>query len=227
MWEVTYTIKPDGGRFDRAEQILYDHDVVLETVRSIEFLTDGSIVIVYEIDGNRETLKRCLNDGSGKVLEFAVSEVSDPLVAQIRFIPDHPLDDILRIHRSYGVTVVFPIHYVHHDPFRIELTEIGPREELHQRIQETRTIATVGINRVYRHEPASTRYAGVLTERQQDVLEAAIEAGYYRIPRETSHEELAETLNCSSSMVGQHLRRIERRIISALYHGGSNVNTNA
>jgi predicted DNA binding protein len=54
----------------------------------------------------------------------------------------------------------------------------------------------------------------LLTERQQEVLAVAIEKGYYEIPRQATNEEIAADMDCSTSTVGEHLRKIESRIIS-------------
>ncbi|MHC3438687.1 PAS domain S-box protein [Natrialbaceae archaeon A-gly3] len=46
-----------------------------------------------------------------------------------------------------------------------------------------------------------------LTEKQQAAVEAAYAAGYYDWPRETTAEELAESMGISSSTLHQHLRK--------------------
>ncbi|SFS00308.1 hypothetical protein SAMN05216559_2342 [Halomicrobium zhouii] len=56
-----------------------------------------------------------------------------------------------------------------------------------------------------------------LTDRQQEVLQAAYLAGYYAWPRDTTAEELAESLGIASPTLHQHLRRAERNILDALF----------
>ncbi len=46
-----------------------------------------------------------------------------------------------------------------------------------------------------------------LTERQYEALVAAVDEGYYEIPRTTSVEELGEVLDISANSVSQRLRR--------------------
>ncbi|MFD1632993.1 helix-turn-helix domain-containing protein [Haloplanus ruber] len=58
-----------------------------------------------------------------------------------------------------------------------------------------------------------------LTDPQRDALLAAYEAGYFEEPRDTSLQELAETLDISPTAVGGRIRRgtsrlIERTILS-------------
>lgn len=60
-----------------------------------------------------------------------------------------------------------------------------------------------------------------LTDRQRATLEAAVYAGYFEWPRESSGEEIAESLGITSSTFHQHLRTAERKLLSALLLDGS------
>ncbi|MFB6309918.1 MAG: helix-turn-helix domain-containing protein [Salinirussus sp.] len=53
----------------------------------------------------------------------------------------------------------------------------------------------------------------VLTEEQRETLAAAYEAGYFTEPRETSLEELGESLGLSASAVGGRLKRAMKALI--------------
>lgn len=215
MLEISYVITPDRGHFDRAEPILWDAGVRLESIHSIEFVSDGSVVIIYEIDGAVDDLRRCL-EGAPRVVDYAVAHDRDPLVVQIRFHPDATLGQLLSVHRSFGVSVEFPIQYVGQDPASVEIVEVGPQEELHGRIRETRKRASVHVQHVHPYDPTTRRRFAELTERQQEVLCTAVRTGYYRVPRETTHETLAEELDCCASTVGQHLRRIEAQLVASI-----------
>ena len=216
MWEVAYQITPEQGVFDSGERALRNAGISLEAIRSMEFVDDGSVVVVYEIDGDAEALRECLDRAPEKVIEYSISAESEPLVAQLWFYPDETLEQLLDVHQSFGVSVEFPIEYVSQDPATIEMVETGPRSELRDRIDQTREVADIHITHVHRHEPSSKQLFRELTDRQQDVLQAAAEAGYYPIPRETTHQEIADSLDCSKSVVGQHLRRAEAALVSSV-----------
>lgn len=216
MQEVTYTISPYRGYFDHGEKALLESGVLLESIRSMDFVSDGSVVIVYEIDGQIETLRDSFEAAPEKIVDFAITSNRDPLIAQIRFFPDDLLQKILSTHRSFGVSVEFPIHYVGYDPATIEIVEVGPREELRNRIDETRNQAVVDVKKINRYNPSTGQLFQELTNRQQEVLLAATKMGYYRTPRESTHEDIAQELSCSPSVVGQHLRRIETQLVSSI-----------
>lgn len=53
-----------------------------------------------------------------------------------------------------------------------------------------------------------------LTERQQEVMRAAYEAGFYDQPRAVTAQELAEELGISGATFSQHRRAAERKLVS-------------
>lgn len=71
-------------------------------------------------------------------------------------------------------------------------------------------------------QPSEERTGGAvattdLTDRQREVLQAAYLAGYYAWPRDTTAEQLADSLDIASPTLHQHLRRAERNILAALF----------
>lgn len=55
-----------------------------------------------------------------------------------------------------------------------------------------------------------------LSARQQQVLLAAWQAGYYEIPREVTTAELAEKFDLDRRTVEDHIRRAEQKLVDAL-----------
>lgn len=56
-----------------------------------------------------------------------------------------------------------------------------------------------------------------LTDRQQTVLQAAYQGGYFNWPRDSSGEDLADSLGIASSTFSQHLRAAERKLLSTFF----------
>jgi predicted DNA binding protein len=55
-----------------------------------------------------------------------------------------------------------------------------------------------------------------LTRRQQSVLTAAIDAGYYELPREVTTAELAAEMGLARRTVEEHLRRAEKKVVTGM-----------
>ena len=64
MWEVSYTITPDRGYFDSGERALAAAGVHLESIHSIDFVLDDTVVIVYEVSGSVAAVERAISDDS-------------------------------------------------------------------------------------------------------------------------------------------------------------------
>ena len=54
------------------------------------------------------------------------------------------------------------------------------------------------------------------TARQREVLQVAIEQGYYELPREVTTAEVAERVGVERRTAEDHLRRAERKLVEAL-----------
>jgi predicted DNA binding protein len=60
-----------------------------------------------------------------------------------------------------------------------------------------------------------------LTDRQKEFMRAAIEHGYYEVPRRVSLTELARRLHVAKSTLSETLARGERRVVEDLQQAGS------
>jgi len=69
------------------------------------------------------------------------------------------------------------------------------------------------------HVRNETSFEDVLTERQQEVLESAIDAGYYDSPRQITQEALAESLGMAKSTCSETLHRAEERVVKRFTDG--------
>lgn len=84
----------------------------------------------------------------------------------------------------------------------------GLLDELPDRVD--RTIERVG--EFDRHRSP----AAALTGRQRDVVETAVELGYYDVPREATLEDVAGELDVAASTVSDHLRKAEAEVMTSL-----------
>jgi PAS domain S-box-containing protein len=90
--------------------------------------------------------------------------------------------------------------------------DVYPTAELLAQHERDRSVAEVAV-------PGGP--FGDLTERQREALEAAYRAGYFDWPRESTAEEVADSLEVSSPTLHRHLRRAEKRLLAALFDADS------
>ena len=80
------------------------------------------------------------------------------------------------------------------------------------------SVDLVAREEIDRSSPAKVRtaFTDQLTEKQRSALHAAYHAGFYSWPRDSSGEDVAESLGVSAPTYHEHLRSAHRTIISAL-----------
>ena len=82
--------------------------------------------------------------------------------------------------------------------------------EFHDALVDELTVEIEHV-RPFEQRPAT---AG-LTDRQRAALEAAVDVGYYEIPRTGSVDDVAARLGCVSSTAGELLRRAEQTLVTS------------
>ncbi|MFB6166324.1 MAG: helix-turn-helix domain-containing protein [Haloarculaceae archaeon] len=216
MRYVTYVLTPERGYLDPGEVVFRDHGVVLASIRDVDVLNDGTVVMRYAIADGAEHIDASLADAGGKVVDYQVADGGDTTVLQIQYYPSDLIRDLLDLHSSFGVLLDYPLEFVDSATSSLRVSEVGPEEELRQLIAATRETIDVSVEQIGSYDPVEDRRLGQLTDRQRQVLRTAVERGYYELPRRTTYEEIAADLDCSASAVGRHLRRIEVELVGGV-----------
>jgi predicted DNA binding protein len=84
------------------------------------------------------------------------------------------------------------------------------REDLRSTIEDFREIGTVTLGKVTQLDDSDVR----LTDRQHEVIEYALDAGFFEWPREITGEELAEEMDISRATLLEHLRKAESKLLT-------------
>ena len=72
------------------------------------------------------------------------------------------------------------------------------------------------LERAGEYRPHIDDPAAQLTDWQKEIVQAAIAAGYYDIPRRATQHDLAAELGLSQGTVGVYLQRAEAKIIQSV-----------
>ncbi|MFP4530893.1 MAG: helix-turn-helix domain-containing protein [Halodesulfurarchaeum sp.] len=103
-------------------------------------------------------------------------------------------------------------------------THVPDREVLQELIEDLKSVGnSVSLQEIVTGSGSelTSRFERVdlssLTEKQQSAVELAIEEGYYKRPRETSLEELADQLDISQQALSQRLGAVEEKLITQLF----------
>jgi len=214
MRYVTFVLIPDDGGLHPVDGALARAEsVTREAIHDISLLNDGTANTIYELSGTPAAVEDVL-DGRHDVLNYTVSEMRNAVHAYVQFDPNDAVEALLEIPREYELFVDTPMTVTDRGGLRV--TAVGTEEKIRQAIPELPGSLRPKLEQTGDYEPENDRLFAVLTERQQDILRTAVEEGYYAVPREATHEDLASELECSKSNVGEHLRKIEATILTEI-----------
>lgn len=98
------------------------------------------------------------------------------------------------------------------------------RDELSQAMELLSEFGEVHIERIsreFRREitPSTAEWHELLSsipDRQREVLNLALECGYFEIPRQVTLEELADEMDITKTTASNHLRKAEKRVMEFL-----------
>ncbi|MCX2818858.1 helix-turn-helix domain-containing protein [Haladaptatus sp. F3-133] len=209
-----YVLKPPGGYFHPLEEeILKGLDVERETVLHVSLLSNRDGVVVYGCEGETDELAERLDENTEIVESEIFSVDGDGFNLYVRFKPGSPATDLLEIADENGLIVDTPFDFTDNG---IEMTVVGKNERVQESLPEfmrlTENAETV-LSQVGRYVPEESEFERTLTDRQREVIRAAVEVGYYDNPRRATHEDVAELLDCTASTAGEHLRKAEAKIM--------------
>ncbi|WP_254761851.1 helix-turn-helix domain-containing protein [Natrinema marinum] len=221
MRYVTYVIKPPRGYFDQGAERLRELGVTFESIQNIDQLSDGTIISHKVVRGDKSTVRNALEQSGSNVVDYQLTDAGETMILQLHYRPSDLTHELLAIHRRHAGVLDYPLEYTGPENRSLRVTEIGREESLRHIIEETEAIADVEIEALGNYDPSDNRPFADLTDRQREVLRVAVEEGYYEEPRQVTYEDIAARLDCSAGTVGQHLRRIEARLMSTLITGES------
>jgi len=220
MRYVTVRITPtEGEAFHPIGQALADEPAVTRgPIHRYELLSDGSAIMLGEGFGDRERYGAVL-DGSPYVHDYSVTGTDGWWYSYTHFEPTDLTRSMLEHRRESEVMMEMPLEVAEDGSF--EITFVGDQAAFADAVLTDRDGIAIEVLETGDHTPEADDLFGVLTARQQEVLEAAVRLGYYRNPRETTHEAIAERVDASPSTVGEHLRKIESRVFSRFVRPGA------
>lgn len=116
-----------------------------------------------------------------------------------------------------GVLLVPPLEYRMDGTLVASL--VGPADALTATVEAIPEALDPEVLELHPYGERSFRTAGALTDRQREVVDAALAAGYYEEPREASVDEVAAAVGCAPSTAAEHLRKAEAAVMERAASG--------
>lgn len=96
-------------------------------------------------------------------------------------------------------------------------TIVGRDDDIQSALESVPDDVQIDIESVGGNKVAPDSVIDRLSDRQLAAVEAAIELGYYDIPRRATNEDVASELDCAVSTAAEHLRKAESKIFTGLF----------
>ena len=180
-----------------------------EYLHHYNLLTDGTVVLLYQLRGDLD-YARAVFDASPDVIHYDIPEQEDGLV-YLHCVMNESLTALLSVLQESEVIMAMPVEFLSDD--RLRLTFIGEHESLQRILNRISEFVETEIERIGEYG-SEGRLGSVLTDRQREILTAAVEQGYYEVPRQATIRDIADEIGLSQATVGEHLQKIEARVLS-------------
>ena len=216
MRYLTVEIKPnEGGAFHPlGDKLTEAANIDRRAIHHVELLVDETVLLLAEASGSQEQYEQIMAE-SPHVIDYLVAG-DDRWMAVSQFEPTDEVQRALTLQQESFLVVDTPIRFTSED--HLKITYLGTEDtfrKLFDYADELDSMA-VDILNMGEYEANESSLSRMITARQEEVLQAAVELGYYTEPRQASLEEIGDTVGISPGTVGEHLRKVEERVFSEI-----------
>jgi hypothetical protein len=188
--------------------------ITREALHHVELLDDDTVLTLGEGSGDRARYEAIMA-ASPHVVDFLVSG-EERWMATSQFEAHETVRRLLEWRRASDLVVETPIKINADGSLR--MTFLGSESNFQDLYEKTTNSDAFAVEVVETgpYEPDMASFVRALTTRQQEVLQAAVEVGYYENPRTGTHEDVAAAVGIAPTTAGDHLREIETRVFGTL-----------
>jgi hypothetical protein len=216
MRYVTMRLSPTKGNgfHPLGKQLSEDPSIQREAIHHVEFLDNETVLTLAEGSGNRERYEDIMS--SSRAVDAYMVSGDERWMAVSQFEPTDEVRRLLEWQQQADIVVETPILFGVDGTQKI--TILGDESAFRAIFEEAENMDSleVEITETGEYEPDAQRFTRSLTSRQEEVLAAAVDVGYYRAPREATHEDVAQAVGLAPSTVGDHLRKIEESVFESI-----------
>ena len=218
MRYVTVVAYPDEEGINRLDRRVNELGLAYRAIHRMELLDDDTVAMFAEGRGDVENLRGILSE-LPEVIEFSLSGDDAGFFSYTRYAADDLTRMLMKGRRESSYLIDMPVEYTEDGGLRA--TYIGTEAAFADMLSEQPEGVRVEIERTGPYTPGPRYVVSRLTDRQREVLEAAVDLGYYREPREATHDEIAAATGLAETTVGEHLRKVEAAVFPSFHVGAT------
>lgn len=177
--------------------------------------TGNALGILHYAVGDADAFEATIADIPEVISYEMVRTGANAFYVYIRDATTDALGDLFGPITEDGLIVVPPIRY--RDDGTVMFSLFGPETEIQAAVEAVPPPVDLTIEEISGLERMTPIVETRLSERQREAVEAAIELGYYELPREADHTDVADTIGCAPSTAAEHLRKAESKLVSSVF----------
>jgi hypothetical protein len=183
-------------------------------ILAFDIRPDGRLVELIYVEGAPTALGDLL-DGERVHTATMFARSGARQFAYVELDAEGAIRDLHATIREHGLLVDFPIIF---DDEGATVRLVGPHESLGAALEafDPAVRRELVVEEVAPYLPDGSGLRTRLTDRQLEVLDAAVLTGYYADPRDATVADVAARLDIAQSTASEHLRRIEAAVLGSL-----------
>lgn len=221
MQRVRLTLRPVDTAVHPVYELITGGADYLSSVELLNWnVADRPIGLLHRIEGDRAAFAAAL-DEIPQVLTHDITPITDDkFYIYLRDRSTQTASELFETFCRNSLIVVWPIEY--HQDGTGTLTVVGPPDQLQTAIEGVPEGIETDIEEIggaWSREGVIAR----LSDRQRAAIAAGIEVGYYDMPRQATHADVAGVLGCAPSTASEHLRKAESKLLTSLFERHTGV----
>ena len=215
MKHVRLTIRAPAGEVHPVFDMLTRSDHV-ETVEGLDWNFSGDrLGILHYVEGDREAYVDAL-ESIDAVLDHDVAAAGDDsFYAYHQCVVDRGARQLFEAFTKGSMLLVPPVEFG--DGGASTFSLFGDGDVIQAAIESLPPAIDVDVEEIGGFGDTPGLSDATLSDRQREAVQAALELGYYDVPREASHEDVASAIDCAPSTAAEHLRKAESKVLQSIF----------
>ncbi|WP_224268185.1 helix-turn-helix domain-containing protein [Haloprofundus salinisoli] len=175
--------------------------------------TEDELGIMHYVEGDATAFRASI-ETIPEVVAFELTRVgSDEFYVYIRDATTEPLRQLFGVISNAPVVVIPPVEY--EEDGTVSYSVYGPADEIQTAIDAVPEPITVEVTQIGGLNAVPGLLEALLSDRQREAVDTALDLGYYEIPRRANQEDVAAVLGCAPSTAAEHLQKAETKVMQA------------
>ena len=214
MKYIKLSLAPTDRAIHPIDRYLAGHAAISrEALLHVDARADGTTVLLYRVTGDGEAFDDALADQPDVYDHDVVDLAGNGYHAFVQAEAAEAGGTLLDVAHDHTLIVDTPLEFTDEG---LLATLVGTHDNLRAALGAMPDTLDFSVDNAGTYVPGSEDLLSPLTDRQLEVFETAVEEGYYDVPRQATHKDIADNLGCAPSTVDEHLRKAESRVVTGL-----------